>query len=254
MDVLWIGYCLIDHMPFLKKMSDSLTVANFLLALEKENDWRTLGIFLDVEDCILDEIERLYESKGIRRCKEELFKVLKQREEYPTWEEIAGALDKVGNRALAKEIHEKYINLSSNDQSSSMEVTPSLRAVDLQVRSSNVNPVKVSTVRKLEKLHVKFAKLVDDVREQLNAKVSVDSLRTFIRVHLQLEISLEITSINEVFEILCPHFCFIQYYCLEDLVDAFLGDCESLKQVFKSYKQELKILKEACIKTLCSEI
>ena len=157
-------------------MSHSLTVANFLLALEKENDWRTLGIFMNVEDCMLDEIERLYESKGIRRCKEELFKVLKRREEYPTWEEIAGALDNVGNHALAKEIREKYINLSSNDQSSSMEVTPSLRAVDLQVRSSNVNPIKVSTVRKLEKLHVKFAKLVDDVREQLNAKVSVDSL------------------------------------------------------------------------------
>ena len=112
-------------------MSHSLTVANFLLALEKENDWRTLGIFLDVEDSILDEIERLYESKGIRRCKEELFKVLKRREESPTWEKIANALNNVGNRALAKEIREKYINLSSNDQSSSMEVTPSLRAVDL---------------------------------------------------------------------------------------------------------------------------
>ena len=46
-----------------------------------------------------------------------------------------------------------------------MEVTPSLRVVYLQISSSNVNPVKVSTVRKLEKLHVKFAKLVDDVRE-----------------------------------------------------------------------------------------
>ena len=145
-----------------------------------------MDIFLDVEDCILDEIERLYESKGIRRCKEELFRALKCREAYPTWEEIAGALDNVGNHALAKEIREKYINLSSNNRSSSIEVISSLRAVDLQVRSSNVNPVKVSTVRKLEKLHVKFAKLLDDVREQLNAKVSVDSLRTFIRVHLDL--------------------------------------------------------------------
>ena len=100
-------------------MCYSLTVANFLLVLEKENDWRTLGIFLDVEDCILDEIERLYESKGIRRCKEELFRALKRREVDPTWEEIAEALDNVGNHALAKEIREKYINLSSDDQSSS---------------------------------------------------------------------------------------------------------------------------------------
>ena len=160
-------------------MSYRLTVAKFLLALEKENDWRTLGIFLEVEECKLDEIEHQYESKGIQRCKEELFKVLKRREKSLTWEEIAEALDNVGNHALAKELREKYINVSSNDHSS-MEVTPNQRAVDLQVRSSNVNPVKVSTVRKLEKLHVKFAKLVDDVREQLNTKVSVDSLRTFI--------------------------------------------------------------------------
>ena len=80
-------------------------------------------------------------------------------------------------------------------------------------------------------------------------------MQTFIQVHLQLEISHEITVINEVFEILYPHFCFIQYYCLEDLVDAFLGDCESLKEGFKNYKKELKTFKkEAFIKTLCSDI
>ena len=43
----------------------------------------------------------VYESKGIRRCKKELFKVLKRRKEYPTWEKIAEALDNVGNHALA---------------------------------------------------------------------------------------------------------------------------------------------------------
>ena len=54
--------------------SHSLTVANVLLVLKKKNDCGTLGIFLDVEDCILG--RNLYESKGIRRCKEELFRAL----------------------------------------------------------------------------------------------------------------------------------------------------------------------------------
>ena len=247
-------------------MSHSLTVANFLLALEKENDWRTLGIFLHVEDCILDEIELQYESKGIRRCKEKLFKVLKRRTKDPTWEDIAESLDNMRNRALAKEIREKYVILSSHHTSlkvtsidvnnSDIEVTPSSKFVDIVSRNVYSIEVEESTVRELQRLHSKFSLLVDNVREQLNAKsFLVENLRTYFRVHLQLEISNEITSINDVFETLYPYFCFIQYYCLEDLVDAFLEDCKSLKLNFKSYKKELeKFKKLASIKTLCSQI
>ena len=159
-------------------MSHRLTVANFLLALEKENDWRTLGIFLDIEDFKLDEIERLYEPKGIRRCKEELFKVLKHKKTEPTWEEIAESLDNMRNHALANEIREKYNSdhvftthrVTSNDDSPSnnMEITHSTSSVnDI---TSKMYLIDLNTVRKLESLHAKFALLVDNVRRQLNVK------------------------------------------------------------------------------------
>ena len=247
-------------------MSYSLTVANFLLALEKENDWHTLGIFLDAEDCILDEIECRYESKGIRRCKEELFKGLKHRTNDSTWEDIAESLDNMRNHALAKEIREKNVIQSSlhttlkvtsiDDNNSDIEVTPSPKFVDIVSRNVYSTEVEECTVRELQRLHSKFSLLVDNVREYFNAKsFLVENLRTYFRIHLQLEISNEITTINDVFEILYPHFCFIQYYCLEDLVDAFLGDCNSLKLSFKNYKKELETLKKlASIKTFCSQL
>ena len=264
-------------------MSHSLVVANFLLALEKENDWRTLGIFLEVEECILDEIERLYESKGIRRCKEELFKVLKRREEYPTWEEIAGALDKVGNRALAKEIREKYIivvndnpiptthkvSLIISSVSTDIEASPKSVedcSVDMEVNTSSPKSLEYISIKQLfvqddiaEKVHKilsKFAELVNKVRIKLNAKkVSVEDLRCYLLSSINLKISHDITTINEVFAILNPHFCFIRYYCLECLVDVFLKNCKSIKETFTKYKKELEKLKKlAPIKSLYHQV
>ena len=243
-------------------MSHSLTLSNFLLALEKENDWRTLGIFMEVEECVLDEIEHLYESKGIRRCKEELFKGLKRKAKCPTWEEITEALDNMRNHALAMEIRDNYCSktlaiiptpdLSIN--SDSTDVTPSRHHES--VDDTKMHFVKEKTVRELESLRSKFSKLVDDIRRQLNInKVTVQSLRTYSQVYLQLEMPSEFTTINKYFETLIPHFCFIQYYCLEDLVTSFLGDCKSIKAAFENYKKELvKFKKSAPIKSLCNQI
>ena len=98
--------------------------------------------------------------------------------------------------------------------------------------------------------------IVDDVRKQLNInKVTLQTLRTYSQVCLQLEIPCEITTINKCFETLIPYFCFIQYYCLEDLVARFLGDCKSIKAAFEDYKKELvKFKKSAPIKNLCDQI
>ena len=263
-------------------MSYRLTVANFLLLLEKENDWRTLGIFLDVEDFKLDEIERLYESKGIRRCKEELFKVLKRREEYPTWEEIAEALDNVGNHALAKEVREKYIIINHSQLPTPHEVSLTLRpsSTDIEACPKSVEDggsgVEVNTfspksiddisikqlfvqddiAEKLHKILSKFAELVNKVRIKLNAKkVSVEDLRCYFLSSISLKISRDITTIDEVFVILNPHFCFIRYYCLECLVDVFLKNCKSLKQTFTNYEKELEKLKRlAPIKSLYHQL
>ena len=254
-------------------MSHSLTVANFLLTLEKENDWRTLGVFLDVE--------RLYESNGIRRCKEELFRALKRREEYPTWEKIAEALDNVGNHALAKEIREKYIindnplhtthevNLTLSPSSTDVEASPkSIEDGSTGMEVNTASPksmddvstkqyfVQDNIVVKLDRVLSMFAALENNVRRQLNVKnVTVEDLRCYFRRYLNLDVSPDITTVSDVFKILNPHFCFIQYYCLENLVETFLGDCESLKKAFKNYKKELEKLKKlAPIKSLYNQI
>ena len=159
-------------------------------SIKKRNDWRTLGIFLDVEDCILDEIECRYESKGVRICKEELFKGLKRKTNDSTWEDIAESLDNMRNHALAEEIREKYVIQSSlhttlkvtsiDDNNSDIEVTPSPKFIDIVSRNVYSIEVEECTVRELQKLHSKFSLLVDNVREHFNAKsFLVKNLRTY---------------------------------------------------------------------------
>ena len=230
----------------------------------------------------MDEIERLYESKGIRRCKEELFKVLKRREEYPKWEEIAEALDNVGNHALAKEVREKYIIINNSQLPTTHEVSLTLSpsSTDIEACLKSVEDggsgVEVNTfspksmedisikqlfvqddiAEKLHKILSKFAELVNKVRIKLNAKkVSVEDLRCYFLSSINLKISRDITTINEVFVILNPHFCFIRYYCLECLVNVFLKNCKSLNQTFTNYKKELEKLKKlAPIKSLYHQV
>ena len=135
-----------------------------------------------------------------------------------------------------------------------METTLSTTSVD--DITSKMYLIDLDTVKKLESLHIKFALLVDNVRRQLNVKcVSVESLQTYLLVHLKLEISPEISTINELLKILYPYFCFIQYYRLEDFISSFLEDSMSLKQNFKEYKKELENFKKLVpIKALCSQI
>ena len=235
-------------------MSCRLTVANFLLALEREIDWKTLGIYLDIEQSTLDEIESLYECKGIRRCKQELFKALQRRREKPTWEDIAEALDKLRNHALAKDIREKYVCLSPD-----MPICHKSPIKDISIVTIDSHCklfVDSDLVRELERLHSKFAKLVDDVRKKFEHQlIAVESLKTYCRVQLQLELPSNITTNNEIFKCLCPFLCFIKYFFLEDLVDAFLGDCRLLKRAFRRYKKELeKFKKLAPMKLLCSQM
>ena len=135
-----------------------------------------------------------------------------------------------------------------------MEITHSTALVD--DITSKMYVIDLNTVRKLERLHAKFTLLVDNVRRQLNVKcVSVESLQTYLLIHLKVGMSPEITTINELLKILYPYFCFIQYYCLEDFINSFLEDSMTLKLNFKKYKKELETFKKlAPIKALSDQI
>ena len=64
-----------------------------------------------------------------------------------------------------------------------------------------------------------------------------------------------ITTFDEIFTILDPYYCFIWYCYLENLVEAFLKYCKSLKQALASYKKELEKFKKLTpIKSLYNQI
>ena len=87
-------------------MSTSLTVDVFLKATKNENDWSTLGIFLNVPQSELKAIEE--EKSTVLHRKTELFlrwsKISK-----PNWSDLISALRTMSNISLADELTEKYL-------------------------------------------------------------------------------------------------------------------------------------------------
>ena len=92
-------------------------------------------------------------------------------------------------------------------------------SVDMDVNTSSPKSFEDMSVKQIfvqddiaEKLHKilsKFAELVNKVRIKLNAKkVSVEDLRCYLLSSINLKISHDITTINEVFAILNPHLCY----------------------------------------------
>ena len=102
-------------------------LAELVLVL-KAVDWHSLGIQLDIEKSKLDEIDDQFSLKQIDRKRADMFGYWLDNEEYPTWEMIVKALEKMGgcNRAI-RTIRSEYLNATKPDssiQSASSSTTP----------------------------------------------------------------------------------------------------------------------------------
>ena len=85
---------------------NTATLCNELASV---SDWRTLGLYLGVQDYELDQIERTHPTEGHGRWKQETFSLWLRRTPSASWRDVVGALRRMGESATAARIELKYI-------------------------------------------------------------------------------------------------------------------------------------------------
>ena len=71
-------------------------------------DWFMLGVHLGVPKEELNKIDQQFLSHGVERCKAELFDLWLRRNPSARWDDVASALERLNEVALASEIREFY--------------------------------------------------------------------------------------------------------------------------------------------------
>ena len=71
--------------------------------------WRSLGLYLGVQDYELDRIERSHPIEGYDGWKRETFSLWLRRTPSASWIDVVGALRRIGENTTAEKIELKYI-------------------------------------------------------------------------------------------------------------------------------------------------
>ena len=85
---------------------DTATLCSELVSV---SDWRTLGLYLGVQDYELDQIERSHPTEGCGRWKQETFSLWLQRKSSASWGDVVGALRRMGQNTEAERLELKFI-------------------------------------------------------------------------------------------------------------------------------------------------
>ena len=208
---------------------------DFQEEFQNETKWYNLGVSLKISTKELDVIEKDHPN-DTSRCVIELHKRLMNLGMKTTWEDIAAALDKIGDCDHATRIRGKYC--SRNKQAVSQDVE--------HLCESEIK-IKRHLLKRFDRMHAKYSKLVCDIEEKLiNKPVSVNKLQTFLCCHRDLPPLSSNATLSKVFERMCATFCcFYKFDLLENVVEHFLGEDKVLKGDISMYKDCLKTFKKS---------
>ena len=78
------------------------------LAISTVTNWFELGELLEIPYDVLEVIDIDCEKHGTKRQRSKMVHTWLQREPAASWSKLCGALDRMGERALAQDIREKH--------------------------------------------------------------------------------------------------------------------------------------------------
>ena len=232
----------LDYTAVLSKLMDSQengtlipTSWDFQKEFQSKSKWYNLGVSLKISTDELDIIEKDHPN-NTSRCVIELHKLLMNLGMKTTWEDIAVALDEIGDCDHATRIKEKYC---CKNKSTVYQAVENLSKSEIKIERQ--------LVKDFDHLRAKYSKLECEIEEKLSKKrVSVNKLQTFLRCQRDLPSLPSNAALSKVFERMCSTFCcFYKFDLLEDVVDYFLGDDEVLKGDISMYKVCLKNFKKS---------
>ena len=233
-------------------MSSSLNLVDLLEASTKVTDWYTLGVYLKMPSEVLQDIERRLSREGLKRCKIELFNSWMNRYPSASWAEIAQALEKCDENTTADQI--RRCHLPSSHPASATSVLQT-QDVDPQVTTSVTVLLHKDKVANFRKLESSYAELTLNLKTFLDEKqVPLLSLKRYLIDLLEEdhEKLLQATTIDKLFQLISPYYCFLNTAVLGNIIDKFIG--EPLKHQLEEYERQLDDFKESTSMSLLQEI
>jgi len=105
--------------------------------------------------------------------------------------------------------------------------------------------IKISIMSLVKSQGRRFANLVLDIKFALKQNlVSLSDMQFLLQEHCELEpLSTEAPTLECFFSRMRQHYCFLNYWCLECLVDRFLCNNKPLQQKFQAYSKRLENFK-----------
>ena len=260
-------------------MSSFINLTDLLEETDQLTDWYTFGVFLKMPSEDLKDIENRFASTaGLKRCKIELFTLWLQRNPNASWDQIAQALEKVDQIALADRIRKCHPTATSllADGGAAAKSQEQQQPVNLSVTSISkyrlpptlpapqpsprqAEPVKLvrlgrEKVVEFRKLETSYAQLIFNLKTSLDEKQVplVKLARYLIGLLMENNELLQASTIDELFHLISPHYCFLNTSILGDIIERFIGG--PLKHELEEYDRQLDEFKESTSMALLEEI
>ena len=232
-------------------MSSSLNLVDLLEASTKVTDWYTLGVYLKMPSEELQDIEGRCSRDGIKRCKIELFTSWMKRYPNASWAGVARALEKCDENTTADQIRQFHLPPSLPATASESQ-TSSSQGDNLTRKTQVLLPKEV--VSRFRKLESSYAELTLNLKTSLDEKrVPLLKLQRFlIDLLAEDKTLLQATTIDDLFQLISPYYCFLNTAVLGDIIDKFIG--EPLKHQLEEYERQLEEFKESTSMDLLKEI
>ena len=234
-------------------MSSFVNLTDLLEETDKLTDWYSMGVFLKMPTEDLKDIEnRFANTAGLKRCKIELFTLWLQRNPNASWDQIAQALEKCDQIAMGDRIRKCHPPPTL--------APTSLPADAPKSRPEQQQPVKLHVrlerdeVVKFRKLEACYARLIFNLKTSLEEKQVplVKLARYLIGLLIENNELLQASTIDELFHLISPHYCFLNTSTLGDIIDEFIG--EPLKHELEEYDHQLEEFKESTSMALLEEL
>ena len=210
----------------------SLDLRSLIRILTKLVDWYTFGLLLNVPSNELRKIEDKHQNK-LERRKADLYEDWLNNEDNPSWYKVYDALMNMPREEeVLKDVHDNVFPLVTSKVS---EYTHPFPPTPPKLTIAHQEDVAHS----LKEIQKKFARLVSKIQKALEKFPFLD-VKLFISefLHDTLKSDQEPQTLFQLFHQLKPHYCFMNYELLKEVVEEFVK--ETMEVHIMEYASQLE--------------